>query len=177
MIYDNLLFLIVIMILPFNEAFACTCIGESSVKSAIKSSDVVLNGRILTKETFAIYDSSDIEMFHVDSMSSNATPEQIFMKYVLAVDEVFKGKRNLKEIEIISGVGGGDCGNNFDVGKDYIIYGSKQSYFGNNNEHKAPSENKNVFWTNICTRTQELHSKEIEQIRSELNGRKRTRQE
>jgi hypothetical protein len=56
-------------------------------------------------------------------------------------------------VEIYTGLGGGDCGVRFEIGKEYIVYGKKSTYFGQKNNDFTFPKGKNIFWTDICSRT------------------------
>lgn len=62
--------------------------------------------------------------------------------YTIKVAYYYKGKNLQKIFKVRSGVGGGDCGYAFDVGKTYLIF--------------AYQEKPNKFVTNHCTRTRTI---------------------
>lgn len=135
---------------------ACSCIGESTVESSVKSSKLVIVGTVLTGERISIADTSW-------SMGQDSAGHKIYlthykMKYTVLVTEKFKGKFDRDTIVIITGCGGGDCGYRFVVGSSYIIYGYEST--------ELASEKFDVFGTNICTRTRLATDKsEIREIR------------
>ncbi len=151
----------IIIILTYgNCLIACSCWGESSVKQAIKNSDAVITGTILSKETVVVIDSTIIKLFKDDTLSHDLF-KVYTAKYRFEVESIYKGKFSTDTLTIYTGVGGGDCGNRFAIGGKYIIYGNKNTYF---QFVGSPTKEKDVLWTNICTRTRAFNLKEIEAI-------------
>jgi len=70
------------------------------------------------------------------------------MKYKLVLDETIIGDFPTDTIEIYTSLGGPDCGVNFDIGKEYLVYGIE----GTNNEKTFTVEGKSL-WTTNCLRT------------------------
>jgi hypothetical protein len=75
------------------------------------------------------------------------------MKFELLVEEFYKGKLKQDTLLVYTGMGAGDCGYRFQVGKKYIVYGRDETYFGMLNNSFQWPEGKGVFWTQICLRT------------------------
>lgn len=110
------LFLIFLISVISNKGLnACSCIGRSTVNSAVKNSKFVLKGEILAKEIVTVFDSSYIKMFPNDTSINLAIFKQSIAKYKMKVEIVYKGKITKEEIEIYTGLGGGDCGNRFKI--------------------------------------------------------------
>lgn len=161
-----------ILFLPNEHLTACSCIGEYSVKSEIKSSDAVLVGTILGKTLITLTDSSLIKMFPKDTSLGRGETKTI-ARYDFRILEVYKGKISKDTISIYTGIGKGDCGIRFEVGDKYIIYAKKETYFGQqNNDFKYP-KGKNHLWTDICSRTTKFNEEEIAQIEKFVRKRKR----
>lgn len=75
-------------------------------------------------------------------------------KYRIAVTEKYKGRIIADTITIMTGVGNGDCGFPFEIGKQYIIYGSSDNLFQKKYlQMKRGEIIKGVYWTDICMRT------------------------
>lgn len=68
--------------------------------------------------------------------------------YRFHVDRKFRGVEG-NEIEVMTGMGGGDCGYGFRLGGQYLVY--------------AYQDEQNVLWTGICSRTREL-TKAVEDL-------------
>jgi hypothetical protein len=77
----------------------------------------------------------------------------------MQLGEVLSGvDRNQKEIEIVTGLGGGDCGYDFQIGADYVVYAYKNA--------------EGRLETNICSRTRPLAeaSEDMEYFRAMSNA-------
>lgn len=154
-----------IFLLLNSGAFACSCIGKRTVKEEIKHSDVVVVGKIITKELVTLYDASYTTLFGSDSTIKKGSPYEIVVaKYKLLLTSRYKGKITADTISIYTGLGGGDCGVRFEIGKEYIVYGEDESYFGKINNNWSFPQGRNIFWTNICSRTAIENKEEIYEI-------------
>lgn len=148
-----------------SELFACSCIGQRTVQEEFKHADAVVVGTILSKQIVTLTDSTIFKMFPNDTTIQKSTILKItFARYDLLVQNVYKGKITNDTLTIYTGLGGGDCGVRFEIGKKYIVYGENETYFGQvNNDFKFPKA-KNTFWTYICLRTTLYHHDEITEI-------------
>jgi hypothetical protein len=163
--------------LTSQKATACSCVGESTVEGGYKSADVVATGEIINIETEWLPDSTKIkEMvelgFPADSLDKRLNG--YYLKNVLVkVENVYKGNATTDTLTIYTGMGGGDCGFRFTEGQKYVIYGDTDSYFGDFFKDQEFPDGQNVYWTNICTRTQEHNRKEIKELEKlkNKNGR------
>jgi hypothetical protein len=138
--------LIITFLLLWVNSFACSCIGQSTVKSELKRSDVVITGTVINKSEFFVMDSlTKIKISRA--------------RYIVAIKSIYKGRLRKPVIEIISGVGGGDCGFDFKVGSDYIIYAKYQArYYA-----QGPTVKK-FLHTDICWRTRMKNISEIAEL-------------
>ena len=144
--------IVLILTSMFNQIIACDCPTQPTVKDAIKNSDIVITGKIISKE-----------MINTKDTTTNSMPfDRTEMKYTIVVAHKHKGEFKSDTLTIITGTGGGDCGFGFEVGKKYIIYGSNDR---NNNSQKPKKILKNTYWTNICTRTVLYNDKEFQEIK------------
>lgn len=114
-------------ILHSNDVMACSCVLPKSnslsklVKEAYKKSNVVFTGEVIEVKT---------------------KPNTYFVEVKFKVFDSWKIGLP-EEITIITGQGGGDCGYNFELNRQYLVY----AY-----------ENSKVLQTNICSRTNVLNS-------------------
>jgi len=151
-----------------KTAIACSCAGESTVEVGYKSADIVASGQVISFETEWLPDSTRIkEMvelgFPAESLDKRLNGNYL-RKVLILVDTVYKGKIRNDTLTIYTGMGGGDCGFRFKEGQKYIIYGDTNSYFGDFFKDQEFPDGQNVYWTNICTRTQEHNRKEINEL-------------
>jgi hypothetical protein len=148
-----------------DNLFACSCIGQRTVEEEVKHSDAVLVGTILSKQLVTLTDSTILKMFPNDTTMRNSPMSKMTIaRYDFVVVDIYKGKITSDTLTIYTGMGGGDCGIRFEIGKKYIVYGENESYFGQvNNDFKFP-KTKNTFWTYNCLRTMAYYQDEITEI-------------
>lgn len=148
-----------------GRLFACSCIGLRTVQEEIKHADALIVGTILRKQIVVITDSTILEMFPNDTTMRNSPMSRMTIaRYDLLVQDTYKGKITNDTLTIYTGLGGGDCGIRFEIGKKYIVYGENETYFGQiNNDFKFPKA-KNTFWTYNCLRTTSYFQDEITEI-------------
>lgn len=169
--YDTMqkqfVFLIAILSISLSTSmFACSCIRERSVKEEIKYSDAVVVGTIVSMQVLTIPDPDSDE--NLPSLSKYY--ETSIARYELIVSEIYKGSLKTDTLIIYTGMGNGDCGIEFEIGKKYIVYGTLESSFGVENAQMPKSEN--AVWAHICSRTMRCRVKEINEIKKYLSKRK-----
>jgi len=111
---NHVLIFIYLLIISGQKIYACEC-SFNNLEKEIENSDYILTAKII-EQLDSIYPTF----------------------YKIKINEIWKGEK----IEILTtGTGGGDCGMDFKIGKEYLIYGNYKN--GNIN-------------TNRCSRTIEL---------------------
>lgn len=145
--------------------FACSCIGEESVKTAFGKYDVIFTGKVLNIENMSVQDNKDLVP---DNRKSRVFTFH-FQKVTLEVMELYKGKIKKEIVEITTGEGGGDCGFPFQLGQTYLIYSYVQNTYFEQGEKVL-----NYLYTNICTRTTSDFTKESAAIKKEIKRFRRT---
>ena len=146
------------------ELAACSCRGESTVYGAVKKSDIVVSGQIISIEKEWFLDATTTKNNpKVDSLNYQLNGYHL-SKVQILVSELYKGKIVNDTIVIYTGIGGGDCGYRFKKGMRYIVYGTAESYFGTYFKNRSFPMGQDIYWTNICTRTQQYSSLEIEAL-------------
>tara|TARA_R110002050_G_scaffold300722_1_gene471862 strand:+ start:940 stop:1437 length:498 start_codon:yes stop_codon:yes gene_type:complete len=130
--------ILILVVAVGTSSFGCHCSDKLIVKKAIRKSDVVVLGQIIKKETLVVpYKVEGIEIVSLN-----------YYKLSVQVSRLFKGKKVFDVIEIITGVGKGDCGFNFVLNQNYIIYlVQKEKYFYTGNEVTP------FLYTDMCSRT------------------------
>lgn len=148
-----------------ERLFACSCIGKRTVQDEVKYADALVVGTILSKQIVTLTDSTVLKMFLNDSTWRNSSMSKMTIaRYKLLINEIYKGKITNDTLTIYTGLGGGDCGIQFEIGKNYIVYGKNDAYFGRvNNDFEFPKI-KNTFWTYQCLRTSSYYRDEIVEI-------------
>lgn len=171
----QLIFILITILLTSvtDSLFACSCIGQRTVEEEVKHSDAVLVGTVLSKQLVTLIDSTILKMFPDDTTMRNSPMSKMTIaRYDFVVTDIYKGKITSDTLSIYTGLGGGDCGIRFEVGKKYIVYGENETYFGQvNNDFKFPKA-KNTFWTYNCLRTMDYYQDEITEIEKYAKRRK-----
>ena len=147
----NFKFCFLFFLFAWGSLFACSCIGETSVKDGLKESSVVFVGRVVSQEEITIpyklSGTQTIIKYH-------------YYKVILKVQKVYKGKVKEDTVEIITGIGNGDCGYSFETNKDYVVYSKfKDRYFNGGNKVSK------FLYTDICTRTTSKVAEEEDNIK------------
>ena len=159
---------LLLFVLISQKATACSCVGESTVLGGYKSADIVVTGEIISIETEWLPDSTRIkEMvdlgFPADSLDKRLIGYYL-KKVLVKVNNVYKGNSITDTLTIYTGMGGGDCGFRFTERQKHVIYGVTDSYFGDFFKDQKLTDGQNIYWTNICTRTQEHNRMEIKEL-------------
>lgn len=123
----KLLFASALLLIAFaTPAAACSCAGQRKPCQAYWDASTVFVGTVTFSTTTKVNESRSefrkrLVRFHVD-----------------------RSLRNIEasEVEIATGIGGGDCGYGFQLGGQYLVY--------------AYLNNDKTLETNICTRTRQL---------------------
>jgi hypothetical protein len=151
-----------------QKVIACSCAGESTIEGGFKSADIVVSGLVISSVNEWIADSSEILELNELGISIDSLDKRLFGQYFrkvqIVIDELYKGKVDSDTITIYTGLGGGDCGFHFNIGRKYILYGDSNSYLGSYDNNRKYRDDKNIFWTNICTRTQEYNRQEANSL-------------
>lgn len=107
-----------------STAYACSCARPQSVEAQLSQSEAAFAGRVL-------------EVKEQRSLNGRLTKAALF-----EVSRIWKGGSE-SQIIIHTGSGGGDCGFNFEEGKEYLVYAHPSTMYGD----------KELLVTIICDRT------------------------
>lgn len=143
-------FIILTFFLIPNKGLSCTCIGEEqTVEDAFKDGEIVISGKIISKNLVDIKDS-----FGINSILYSK------YNYSMVIEYSFKGKifHIGDTINIVSGLGNGDCGFLMETEKSYVIYGN---YSRNKLVNKAIAIEGPLVSTDICHRSRISSIEEI----------------
>ena len=151
-------FLIILFTFFSSVAYCCSCIGEATVKQELKRSDVVFTGKVISKKIIDLTDTL------IPAMKIQKA------EFKLQVSTVFKGKIKQDTVTIITGVGGGDCGFNFEIGNEYIVYSSfENKYYPQGNTVSK------FLYTDICRLTRlATDTAEIKALSKKCKNKKAT---
>lgn len=160
-----------------TATFACTCIGKDkqTTETELNFADIVVTGKIITVTNFDYYDTTAYSEAapKFDTKQSGYLIHQ-YKVFSLVIDTKFKGTKITSDtIQIVTGYGGGDCGYQFEVGKDYIVFAEawkEQIIKLRHKKRKVKSKLTeitiaNKFYTNICRLTQEANEKEMTNLK------------
>ncbi len=156
---------------------ACTCIGKErlTTETELNSVDLVIKGKVIGVSAFDYYDTIGLSY-----LGQTFDPKQSgylirhYKAFTFVIDKKFKSTKSMSDtIRIITGYGGGDCGYEFEVGKEYIVYAEtwkEKAVTVRHRKHKVKrrlTENiiADKFYTDICRLTQETNSKELENLK------------
>jgi hypothetical protein len=133
----RILLALVLMLAPLTRLSACSCAGPGTPCTAAGSSAAVFTGKVLEitglsrplpvgniGPALASRRSGDYSRSGA-SMSPSPRPLRVVR---IQLGEVLSGvDREQKEIEIVTGQGGDDCGYAFQIGVDYVVYAYKNA--------------------------------------------------
>jgi len=138
--------------------------GEPTVAKSLFASDIVFSGEVLSVKISNKYDSLQIQVSG-DTNKKQFNWKEIPVKVVMMrVSSIFKGEFITDTLTILTPPYSGSCGVSFQIGKKYIVYGTRtdEIFSGLGIERKALKNN--AFWTHQCTRTQEWNMQEIDEL-------------
>jgi hypothetical protein len=145
---NKIIVLVFVCFFPIS-IWACSCIGEKTVKEEISKSDIVFSGKIISKNIFTVNDDN--------------LPLGLVLKkaeYIILITKIYKGQAASDTLRLITGVGSGDCGYEFVIGSEYIIYSvHSNKYFESGNKVDT------FLYTDICTRTRRIDKNELRKIK------------
>lgn len=120
-------FLFLMVSFPSTSS-ACSCAEQQSVEEEFKQSKAVFSGEVLEVK---------------ENRSTNGSMSN---SVLFEVSKTWKGVDET-QIIITTGVGGGDCGIEFNKGEEYLVYATESTMYG-----------ENTLVSTICDRTGELQS-------------------
>jgi hypothetical protein len=158
-----------------EAASACTCAYQPSPCATFNATPVVFVGKVASIKE----DKTEIVRFGMKEEVRTGLLAH------LIVEEALKGITR-KEVDVVTGGGGGDCGYHFEEGERYLIYaypnrtGDGEDRNRMSSTHIAGSGVTVVpgsLTTSICTRTSPLKGaqNDLEVIRAILNNKPETR--
>lgn len=140
--------IILILFSFFSEAYSCGCVGGiPDLKTSLKSSKSIFAGKILSKKAVI-----------VDTLLS-LTHYLYNYEYIVEVQQKIKGCSLPKTIKVYSGMGNGDCGYLFEIGKSYVIHADREKL-----ETYDGKISEKVYSTHICKRPQGYNTEEYEAL-------------
>lgn len=121
--------LLPLLLLFADEAQACSCYSTGPPCQAFWQTDAVFIGAVKSKTVVTV------------EIGGETKRMERRVSVIFLVDEVFRGVLGGSDVEILTGMGGADCGYGFEKGKRYLVYAQ---------------ESQNKFHTDVCSRTRLL---------------------
>ena len=123
------------------SGFACTCFGSNNAKTMRDAAAWFSEGAHASKFIFEGSVTKQEVRTGSAGMPGTAMSMTAYGEYRAVSVHVVKAYRGEAggDVTVVTGVGGGDCGYDFETGKSYLIYAAKTG--------------PNTFTTNMCTGT------------------------
>jgi hypothetical protein len=119
----------VLLTLPISDVIACDCMfGGSPPCEEYWRSEAVFAGKVIKKSTFYAEEGEG---------NSRYKYQQILARF--SIEQAFKGVAG-DEVEIVTGMGDGDCGYHFKDGERYVVYAIRDG------------RDKSRLYSGICNR-------------------------
>ena len=172
------LFILYFLIFSYQAIFACKCESVDDIKREFKSTDVVVHGKVISKEYVTFMNTLNkkgLKKINSKSVLDKDKKELLnnenILKIEIEVFYIYKGKRLKKNIFIYTSRNSATCGyKDFIVGQEYQVYLSKDCYFGfNHKKANLDASSYNGYWTNICTRTKQFSLEEDKELKKMTN--------
>jgi hypothetical protein len=162
-------FIVIMLVLSLADeswrSYVCSCDEEASVESAIKYSDIVFKGTVLSDTVLSNLSDYGVMMRGDTSVSTYKWITIPVRVYTVKVDLVYKGVAAADTINVITSKSGTRCGFLFLNNKQYIIYGTANDDMFPQKGFARFADNNQTYWTNHCTRTKIWSQKEEIEIR------------
>lgn len=101
---------------PPCEAGFCSCVGPQDVAAAVQSADAVFTGSVVSVRDTVVGGGS-------------AHGPWSMRRVTLRVKRAWKGAET-RDVIVLTGMGGGDCGFPFQRGKTYLVYAHRSDSGG-----------------------------------------------
>ena len=172
------IFILYFLIFSYQPVFACKCESIDDIKSEFKSTDVVVHGKVISKEhvTFtSTLNKKGLKKINSKNVLDKDKREILknpdILKIEMKILYIYKGKRLKKSIFIYTSRHSAACGyKDFKVGQEYQVYLSKDCYFGFVYKNaNLDSSSYNGYWTNVCTRTKDFSLEEDNELKKMIN--------
>lgn len=147
----------------FNlHAQGCSCVGIPSVASAFKEADFVGVGTVKAR----VRVSASTVLGGAKRFPNLSASDTLFFgyryAYTVEIEEVYKGDKRKRVVEILTGASSSDCGVQFRVGSRYVIY----AYCRRSLELAGgPIDIPPFLATHLCTRTTQVNNAELKALR------------
>jgi carboxypeptidase family protein len=117
-----------LLALSISEVKACTCKIAGPPCEEYSQSQAVFAGKVIKKSMLYVEEGEG---------DSRHKYQQVLVRF--SIEQVFKGVAG-DEVEIVTGMGGGDCGYHFKDGERYVVYANRSG------------QDKSRLYSGICNR-------------------------
>jgi hypothetical protein len=156
-----------------SQSFACDCDGTRTVKESFKSASIIITGTVIKSEVISLAETIQINKLKEIEEGLKSAPDELKMlsRSVSSIEIVVKGtlKGNVPDtVTIYTPFSGSECGYDFQVGQEYIIYAYNTgfySFFLHGEVERGNITKENAYWTNMCTRTTVYYKEEVDELR------------
>ncbi len=115
--------LMLVLFIGFSiPSCACSCEYSNNMIERFANAEIIFSGKVLSVQYCELENNRPVKL------------------YSIAMTKSFKGD-NKQTIQLITGMGDGDCGDDFTIGEDYVIFGYYARY---------TVKNDGLYETNIC---------------------------
>lgn len=150
------IFTTLLIILSLNGIYACSCI-KVNIKKEFKRSDLIFTGQLVD-----IIERTATDTIPLKS-GNHYVREYKWKDFKFKVSEIIEGKNKTEFITIASTAGGVDCGINFNLNTNYLVYSSEIDYYLNS--LGEGTKLKPYYTSSICTRTKTIKENRKREIR------------
>lgn len=126
---------------------------------AKKHAEGVFVGKVTRSERVAVDPTDQLPFFKMYQMRLTVQVELRFKGRTMS-----RGGESGDSVIVYTGVGGGDCGYEFQVGERYVIYTSDGDEIRGRMSASRPLWGRGIYWTSICTRTRRFDEAEIREL-------------
>ena len=164
--------IVLLVLLPFTQSKACTCVGKDSIESSYQHSDLVIIGSVISVKTVKIWSdttfanwsyNSEVDTLSFEEYTFNEEMYGIHLRdYTVVITSSFKGGDTGDTITVRTGTGHDDCGFPFIVGNEYLIYATDEykTRYIEKKLSRSKKDLKGIYRTDSCSRTALLNKRE-----------------
>ena len=174
--FKHTLLILTLLLSNSIDTFSCTCIGleTQTIEKAFDFSELIVKARVISVDYYNDTLGQSLNGTKFDSAKSGYLIQRLKL-FKLVVTEKFKSVPKLSDtISILTGLGNGDCGFMFKIGKEYIIYAEPwfdKQIVAKSKKWKSKSsivktKSRTTFYTDICDFTKESNVEELEKLKS-----------
>lgn len=155
--------ILISFILLTSNIYACKCGNIPNVTESVNHSDIVFSGQVISKIRTSDYKSKITSVGDTTSVYHKMTYYPMHL-IKIRTTKIYKGQTSSDTITIITGPNSASCGFNFEVGRNYIVYGFNSNKTISSNKYSIKTNDNKTYWTHQCSRTDYFSLKEESDI-------------